>query len=122
MLWYELKNLKKSVAMQISADIQVPPNSPWFSGHFPGEPILPGIAQLGMVLETIHQSLDQNLRISSISRVRFKQMIRPNDQLNITARPQKSRSGSYSFRIMVAGEVACSGVMVLENKTGEPGE
>ena len=121
MLWYELKNLKKSDTMQISADIQVPPNSPWFSGHFPGEPILPGIAQLGMVLETIHQSVDQNLRISSIRGVRFKQMIRPNDQLSITAQPKKDRNKSYFFRIMVAGEVACSGMMVLENQTGESG-
>ena len=122
MLWYELKNLKKSDSMQISADIQVPPDSPWFCGHFPGEPILPGIAQLGMVYYAINRSGDQNLEISNISRVRFKQIIRPNDRLNITTRPQKDRDKSYSFRIMVAGKVACSGVMELENQTGESGE
>ena len=83
MLWYELKNLKKSDSMQISADIHVPSDSPWFCGHFPGEPILPGIAQLGMVYDAINRSGDQNLEISNISRVRFKQIIRPNDQLKI---------------------------------------
>lgn len=122
MLWYELKNLKKSDSMQISADIQVPPDSPWFCGHFPGEPILPGIAQLGMVYDAINQSVDQNLDISNISRVRFKQIIRPNDPIKIIATPQEGISKSYSFRIMVASEIACSGVIKVENKTskGEP--
>ncbi len=117
MLWYELKNLKKSDSMQISADIQVPPDSPWFCGHFPGEPILPGIAQLGMVYDAINRSGDQNLEISNISRVRFKQIVRPNDQLKIIATPQQGLSESYAFRIMVAGEVACSGVIKVENQT-----
>ncbi|MDP2645204.1 MAG: hypothetical protein Q8P24_09710 [Desulfobacterales bacterium] len=122
MLWYELKNLEKSGSSQISADIFVPPDSPWFCGHFPGEPILPGIAQLGMVYDAISQSGDRNLEISNISRVRFKQMIRPNDQLNITVQPRNDRGKSYSFRIMVAGKVACSGVMALENPAGKSGE
>ena len=71
MMWYVLKDLKRSDSRELRAEIQVPPDSPWFSGHFPGEPILPGIAQLGMVFDAINQSSDQNLKISSVSRVRF---------------------------------------------------
>ena len=117
MPWYELIRIEKSDLNQISADIQVPAESPWFCGHFPEEPILPGIAQLGMVFDAIRQLSDQNLKISNVSRVRFKQIIRPGDRLKITAAPQKGRDETFSFRIMVAGEVACSGVMALEYKT-----
>lgn len=115
MPWYELMSIEKSELNLISADIHVPPESPWFCGHFPKEPILPGIAQLGMVFDAIHRLSEQNLKIANISRVRFKQIIRPGDRLKIAARPQKGDDETFSFRIMVAGEVACSGVMALEH-------
>jgi len=118
-MWYVLRDLKQSDSKELCADIQVPPDSPWFLGHFPGEPVLPGIAQLGMVLDAINQSSNQNMRISSVSRVRFKQIIRPNDQLKIIAAPQKDHAESYVFRIMVRGELVCSGVMTLENRSSE---
>jgi 3-hydroxymyristoyl/3-hydroxydecanoyl-(acyl carrier protein) dehydratase len=100
----------------------VPPDSSWFSGHFPGEPILPGIAQLGMVFDAINQSKQQNLRICSISRVRFKQIIRPNDQLRVFATLKKDHTGSYQFHITVEEELVCSGVLKVETRTGCPRE
>ena len=119
MMWYVLKDLKRSDSRELRAEIQVPPDSPWFSGHFPGEPILPGIAQLGMVFDAISQSSDQNLKISGVSRVRFKQIIRPDDQLRIIATPQKDHAESYVFRITVKGELVCSGVMTVEDRASD---
>ena len=119
MMWYVLSDLKRSDSKELCADIQVPPDSPWFSGHFPGEPVLPGIAQLGMVLDAINQSSDQNRRVSGVSRVRFKQIIRPNDELRIIATPQKDHAESYVFRITVKGELVCSGVMTVEDRAND---
>ena len=116
MMWYVLKDLKRSDSRELRAEVQVPRDSPWFSGHFPEEPILPGIAQLGMVFDAIKQSSDQNLKVSSVSRVRFKQIIRPDDQLRIIVTPQKDHAESYVFRIMVKGELVCSGVMTVEDR------
>jgi len=122
MPWYELISIEKSELNLISADIQVPPESHWFCGHFPEEPILPGIAQLGMVFDAIRQLSERNLKIAAISRVRFKQIIRPGDRLKITAAPLRGDDETFSFRIMVAGEVACSGVMALEHQTEKTGD
>jgi 3-hydroxymyristoyl/3-hydroxydecanoyl-(acyl carrier protein) dehydratase len=116
-MWYVLRDLKRSDSKELCADIQVPPDSPWFSGHFPGEPVLPGIAQLGMVLDAINRSSNRNMRVSSVSRVRFKQIIRPNDELRIIATPQKDHGESYVFRIKVRGELVCSGVMTVESRS-----
>lgn len=116
-MWYVLKNLNQADSKEISADIQIPRDSTWFSGHFPGDPILPGIAQLGMVFDVIHQLGNQNMKISSINRVRFKQIIRPDDHLKIIAVPRENYAESYSFRIMVGKKLVCSGVMTLESGT-----
>jgi 3-hydroxyacyl-[acyl-carrier-protein] dehydratase len=114
-MWYKLNNIEKPDSEQIVAEVQAPADSPWFSGHFPGQPILPGIAQLGMVFDAIRHFGNQDMKITQISRVRFKQMIRPDDCLRIFVTPQKGQAGSYAFRIMIDTELACSGLMKVEN-------
>lgn len=116
MQWYSLKNLRQSDLNEISAEIRVPPDSPWFDGHFPGKPILPGIAQLGIVFDMICQTSEQNLKISEARRIRFKQTIEPDDRLKVIAKPLKGEAGSYSFRIMAEEELVCSGVVKVEHR------
>jgi 3-hydroxymyristoyl/3-hydroxydecanoyl-(acyl carrier protein) dehydratase len=113
-MWYKLKEMNRSEENEISAEIHVPSDSPWFDGHFPGVPILPGVAQIGMVFDAISKAHNQNLMISSVRRVRFKHIIRPDDQLKIIAVPLKQETDSYSFRVLVQEETACSGVITVE--------
>jgi len=77
---------------------------------------LPGVAQIGMVFDAIKKAHNQELTVSSVRRVRFKQIIRPDDRLKIIAAPLKQETGSYSFRILVQDETVCSGVMAVENQ------
>ena len=111
---YTLKNLKCSVLNEISAQIEFIPDSFWFLGHFPGDPILPGIAQLGMVLDALEQSNDQKLKVVGVSRVRFKRIVRPGDRLSIGITPVAEKHGSYSFRLSVDTDPACSGIMTVD--------
>ena len=116
MKWYVLKELTRSDKNEIVAEVHVPSDSPWFHGHFPGEPILPGVAQIGLVIDAIRQAQNQDLKVSGVRRVRFKQIIRPDNQLKIIAAPLKQNAGAYSFQILVEDEVACSGVMMVEGR------
>jgi 3-hydroxymyristoyl/3-hydroxydecanoyl-(acyl carrier protein) dehydratase len=113
-MWYKLNRIEKPDSDRIVAWIQVPADSAWFCGHFPDHPILPGIAQLGMVCDAIRHFSDREMKISEISRVRFKQMIRPDDVLQIEVTARKSPEGSFAFRILVDTELACSGLLKIE--------
>ena len=99
----------------MSAEVEIPLNSPWFSGHFPGEPILPGIAQLGIIQEALQKSGRKKLVVKSVSRVRFKQVVKSGDQLRLVATPVENKAGSYSFRIMVDEKLVCSGIMEVDS-------
>ena len=112
-MWYMLKEINRSKENEISTDIHIPSDSPWFDGHFPGEPILPGVAQIGMVFDAIRKAHNQDLIISGVRRVRFKRMIRPDDRLKIIATPLRKEMGAYSFRILIQDETVCSGVMTV---------
>ncbi len=68
-MWYMLKEMSRSEENEISAGIHVSSDSPWFDGHFPGEPILPGVAQIGMVLDVIRNARNWDLMITGMQMV-----------------------------------------------------
>jgi 3-hydroxyacyl-[acyl-carrier-protein] dehydratase len=115
-MWYSIKNNRCSPSGEIFADIEMEAESPWFSGHFPGEPILPGIAQLAMIIEAA-RVFSGHIKVAGFKRVRFKQIVRPESQLQIFIRPDKGKSGSfYAFQIKSGDDIVCSGIMVAEKE------
>lgn len=113
-MWYDVVHQERGDDQTLSAEVHVPNGSEWFNGHFPGHPVLPGIAQLGMVFDVIRHSFAGPLRVTAVSRVRFKQMILPDDHLNVSATPRPAHEGSYAFRITKGDELVCSGTMAVQ--------
>jgi len=97
----------------------VPPESPWFNGHFPQDPTLPGIAQLEMAVDAVRLAGKRNVSAAGFRRVRFKRVIRPGERLEIIAAPRKSNENSYAFRILVGNEPACNGVLFVKDPDAE---
>ena len=110
-MWHLMTLLPESTPDEMLARAGTESTSPWYSGHFPGEPILPGIAQIVMVKETIQQAEDRRVEIAGLKRVRFKQVIQPGDEITIRVRPREGDQDVYSFQVTVDGEIACSGIL-----------
>ena len=58
----------------------VPLDCAWFAGHFPGDPILPGIAQLRLAISSGRVLLGHARQPTAIKQLKFKAPIRP-DQI-----------------------------------------
>lgn len=81
--WKLLKDVQWTALDGIEAKADVPENSVWFKGHFPGEPILPGIALISTVYEAVLKDAShrgESLKISSLKRVRFTGPVRPGEK------------------------------------------
>jgi 3-hydroxyacyl-[acyl-carrier-protein] dehydratase len=115
-MWHALGSIQTSETGQWYTEVQVVPESQWFSGHFPGDPVLPAIAQLGMVYDAVCKASGIGFRITGFSRVKFKRIIRPGDRLKITILPKKDQAGVYAFRILIGDDTACTGSMALEKR------
>jgi 3-hydroxyacyl-[acyl-carrier-protein] dehydratase len=100
--------MKKLEATQITTSVITDGNSPWFSGHFPNNPILPGIAQLKMVADLIAKPTEGSLRVTGLSRVKFRKIVRPGEQLDIQVTCD-NKEHHYMFRITSGDEDVCSG-------------
>ena len=103
---------------QIAAAARFPDDSDWFSGHFPGNPILPGVALIALVEEAVvewERGKGRSVAVTGVRRVRFRLFIKPDDELTLEAVPTSHPEGpSYAFAVHLAGETACSGVLTAE--------
>jgi 3-hydroxymyristoyl/3-hydroxydecanoyl-(acyl carrier protein) dehydratase len=115
-MWHTIERVEMSDTGEWRTEVHLPEDSSWFMGHFPGDPILPGIAQIGMASETVLRALGEGFRIAGFSRIKFKKIIRPGEHLKICVSPKTNPAGLYPFRILVGDEIACSGAMALERR------
>jgi 3-hydroxyacyl-[acyl-carrier-protein] dehydratase len=103
---------------RIKAIKNVTINEPFFTGHFPHRPVMPGVlmleamAQAAALLsfETMGESPDEKsvYYFAGIDGARFKRPVEPGDQLLLDVVLDRHKSGIYKFtgRALVGTELA----------------
>ena len=82
----------------------------WFlQGHFPGNPVVPGVVLCEVIAQTAGALLREQLPgkttlYAGMDRVRFRHMVRPGDTVRITCRITRQKLGVY----VIAGEARVS--------------
>jgi len=80
-------------------------NEPYFQGHFPGQPVMPGVLSLESIAQTtaflmlyeLDDPLKKNMFISGVDGVRFRRLIVPGDQLEINIQLKLKKLTLYKF-------------------------
>lgn len=112
------KVLRVEAGGEVVALKNVSNNEPFFNGHFPEDPVMPGV----LIVEAIAQAagilgfVTQNKRpadnfmylLCGIDNARFKRQVRPGDQLELIARFVTARRNILKF----AGEARVEGQIV----------
>lgn len=93
-------------------------DEPYFQGHFPGRPIMPGVlileamAQAGAILALAGHDADagRKLYLMAIDRARFRRPVVPGDQLLLEVVPLRQGERIWKLRgeARVGDEVVCS--------------
>lgn len=113
--WHCLENLEADSAGSIYARAVVPADSPWFSGHFPENPILPAIAQLAIVSDMIRQATGREQNPGAVNRVKYRRIIRPDETILVAATPVDCKPGVFSFQMSVDDQMACKGRITMDS-------
>ena len=77
-------------------------NEPFFQGHFPNQPVMPGVlvleamCQAGcfLVLNSVENPMEKNMFFSSLSDAKFRHPIIPGDRLRFEMKLVKFRLGT----------------------------
>lgn len=62
----------------------IPENFPAFEGHFPGNPLLPAVCQMGLCADALSRQTGKPLEISAVARAKFMRPILPGARVQIT--------------------------------------
>jgi beta-hydroxyacyl-ACP dehydratase FabZ len=94
-------------------------NEPFFQGHFPGQPVMPGVlivealAQAGAVLAGKATNFDPATHVvyfMAIDKVKFRKPVVPGDQLVLEVVPLRKGAAVWKMR----GEAKVDGAVVAE--------
>lgn len=97
--------------MNINTVIDVPADGAYFEGHFPGRPILPGVAELALVLAALERAGNASVSLAGISFVRLRQIVLPGERLELSTR--MLASGNIRFDLKRAGVLVANGELLL---------
>ncbi|SCZ03585.1 AMP-binding protein [Pseudomonas sp. NFACC37-1] len=95
-----------------SLQLVVPPDLAYFSGHFPTAPVLPGVVQVDWALSLGRQLLDLPPRFVGMEVLKFQQLVRPGDDIQLHLRFDRERGKLY-FAYRNATAACSSGRIVL---------
>ncbi len=76
---------------EFSARIAFNPAHEIFSGHFPGQPVVPGVCLIHIIKEIANMILARELQMTNAGNVKFLHMIDPNEN------PEVSIRGSFKI-------------------------
>jgi 3-hydroxyacyl-[acyl-carrier-protein] dehydratase len=104
-------------------------NEPFFVGHFPRRPVMPGVMMLEAMAQTaallsfasLDVSPDSNAvyYFAGIDNARFKRPVEPGDQLVMEVELIRSKAGIFKFKgvARVAEELACEAELMCTMRT-----
>ena len=106
-------------------------NEPQFTGHFPAQPIMPGV----MIVEALAQATGilafksevgkpidgQIYMLVGIDKVRFKQMVEPGDQLRLEVEVMVVKRGIWKFKCkaLVDGKIVTTAELMCTQKAAD---
>lgn len=81
--FYQINSLKQE-ENQLIADIKLNANDIIFEGHFPGNPITPGVVQLEMIKEILSVHYNHSIQLKSISNCKYLAILNPVENAVLT--------------------------------------
>ena len=118
--------IEKGVRIKALKNVSV--NEPYFSGHFPSRPVMPGVLMLEalaqaaalLAFDTMGETPDENTvyYFAGIDGARFKRPVEPGDQLILEVELDRMKAGVFKFkaRAKVCEEIAVEAELMCTNR------
>jgi 3-hydroxyacyl-[acyl-carrier-protein] dehydratase len=119
--------LEKNVRIKALKNVTI--NEPFFTGHFPHRPVMPGVLMLEAMAQAAALLAFETLGVvpddktvyyfAGIDGARFKRPVEPGDQLVMDVSLERMKAGIFKFKgvATVDGNVACEAELMCTMRT-----
>jgi 3-hydroxyacyl-[acyl-carrier-protein] dehydratase len=120
-------SLEKGKTIQALKNVTI--NEPFFTGHFPHRPVMPGVLMLEamaqaaalLAFDTVGVTPDDKTvyYFAGIDGARFKRPVEPGDQLIMDVTLERMKAGIFKFKgvTRVGGDIACEAELMCTMRT-----
>ncbi len=107
---------------RIAAQRSVPEDEPFFAGHFPAMPVVPGVFMLEALAECARRSLPPGAMLASVPLVRFRRRVSPGETLELSVTPSGGEGDRRRFdaAASVEGRAAVQATLEFWVRAGRP--
>ena len=121
--------LSREPGKRLVALKNVSANEPYFQGHFPGRPIMPGVLILeamaqaaGLLMFASETSHEYIYYYAGIDKARFKRPVFPGDQLELDVTLERALRGIAKFSCLarVGGDVVAQATILCAQQPANP--
>jgi 3-hydroxyacyl-[acyl-carrier-protein] dehydratase len=104
---YTIRNIQKVSVNKLTIQVELNRDHDIFKGHFPGNPILPGVCTIQILKELLQIQLGKNLKLAKAGTIKFLSFIDP----------VKNSVVNYEIQIneMESDRVSCSATVKYES-------
>lgn len=85
------------VSQQEDVIYQIPVDFPAFKGHFPGNPLLPAVAQISFCVDALDRLEGRRLELCRVLRAKFINPILPQTDLRVNVQPKAEKSWIFTL-------------------------
>ena len=103
-----------ATAARLEATLVFPPDCECLQGHFPGFPILPGVAQLYFLRHFARQAFPDFPDAATYRKLKFQKLVRPADAVTLCV--TREGAGRFAFSLDVASGRAASGLVAARDE------
>lgn len=101
-------------SMTESAPLTIAADAPFVAGHFPGNPLVPGVVILQYVIEEIARQLGKDVSPGQIQKAKFLSPLRPGEPMTIEL--DVSAPAAVRFNCRAGERPIAAGVMILRGR------
>ncbi len=95
---YEIK-LFELVNQEVKAEIIFNKNHKVFDGHFPGNPIVPGVVQIQIMKDLLERALQKNVFLNRAKSIKFLNVINPYEVSEVLFEIMFEQQSESSFKV-----------------------
>jgi 3-hydroxyacyl-[acyl-carrier-protein] dehydratase len=89
--------------------VVIAPTHPSLPGHFPGNPVVPGVVLLNEIMDSLGRMVEQPVHVTELPSVKFLSPLRPGEALTICL--VQEESGQALFRCLAGVKLVAQGTV-----------
>ena len=121
--WHSLGEILSTPSGRLETTVRLETSSMWFSGHFDGCAVMPGVAILAFVAETVTRQghgEGRSLSVSGFFKVRFRRVVFPEENLHVSvASMPPGPEAELPFNVTCNGDSVAQGTLKMKENRVE---